>query len=59
MKKNNEKTNVMRVFDQNKISYKSYCYVDSGVISGIEVASVLNPLLCIIFFTKIYVFFRW
>ena len=23
MKKNNEKTNVMRIFDQNKISYKS------------------------------------
>ena len=45
MKKNNEKTNVMRIFDQNKISYQSYCYVDSGVVSGIEVASVLeqNP----------------
>ena len=42
MKKNNEKTNVMRIFDQNKISYKSYCYVDSGVVSGIEVATVLN-----------------
>jgi Cys-tRNA(Pro)/Cys-tRNA(Cys) deacylase len=42
MKKNNEKTNVMRIFDQNKISYKSYCYVDSGVVSGIEVASVLE-----------------
>ena len=42
MKKNNEKTNVMRIFDQNKISYQSYCYVDSGVVSGIEVATVLN-----------------
>ena len=42
MKKNNEKTNVMRIFDQHKISYKSYCYVDSGVISGIDVAAVLN-----------------
>ena len=42
MKKNNEKTNVMRIFDQNKISYQSYCYVDSGVISGIDVATVLN-----------------
>ena len=42
MKKNNEKTNVMRILDQNKISYKSYCYVDSGVISGIDVATVLN-----------------
>lgn len=42
MKKNNEKTNVMRIFDQNKISYESYCYVDTGVISGIDVAGVLN-----------------
>ena len=42
MKKNNEKTNVMRILDQNKINYKSYCYVDSGVISGIDVATVLN-----------------
>jgi len=42
MKKNNEKTNVMRIFDQNKINYESYCYVDSGVISGIDVAKVLN-----------------
>ena len=42
MKKNNEKTNVMRILDQNNISYKSYCYVDSGVVSGIDVATVLN-----------------
>lgn len=45
MKKNTDKTNVMRIFDQKKISYKSYCYIDSGVISGIDVATVLgqNP----------------
>lgn len=42
MKKNTDKTNVMRLFDQKKISYKSYCYIDSGVISGIDVAAVLR-----------------
>ena len=42
MKKNNDKTNVMRLLDQNKIQYDSYCYVDTGVISGIDVAKVLN-----------------
>lgn len=42
MKKNIEKTNVMRVLDQKKINYASYCYVDTGVISGVEVAAVLN-----------------
>ena len=40
--KKNEKTNVMRILDQKKILYTSYCYVDSSVVSGIEVASVLN-----------------
>ncbi len=42
MKKNTEKTNVMRILDQKKIPYKTYCYVDSGVISGIDVATVLE-----------------
>ncbi len=38
----NEKTNVMRVLDAHKISYVSYNYVDSGVISGIDVARVID-----------------
>lgn len=42
MKKNTEKTNVMRILDQKKIDYASYCYIDSGVISGMDVANVLN-----------------
>lgn len=42
MKKNTEKTNVMRILDQKKIPYKTYCYIDSGVISGIDVAAVLK-----------------
>lgn len=43
--KNIKKTNVMRILDQNKISYTSHDYTDSGVISGIDVATVLkqNP----------------
>ena len=45
MAKGMEKTNVMRLLDQKKIPYESYCYVDTGVISGAEVAAVLgqNP----------------
>lgn len=45
MKKSVEKTNVMRTLEQKKIAYTSHCYVDTGVISGIDVATVLgqNP----------------
>ena len=35
-KKADEKTNVMRVLDQKKISYKSYCYVETGAVNGME-----------------------
>jgi Cys-tRNA(Pro)/Cys-tRNA(Cys) deacylase len=36
------KTNVMRILDSSKIKYKSHDYANTGVISGIDVASVLN-----------------
>ena len=36
--KKQEKTNVMRLLDLNNINYKDYNYVDSGVISGVDVA---------------------
>ena len=42
MKKNTEKTNVMRILDQKKIPYDSYCYADTDALSGVEVANVLN-----------------
>lgn len=32
----------MRILEQHKINYRSYCYVDTGVISGINVAAVLD-----------------
>ena len=40
--KKQEKTNVMRLLDIKGIEYKYYNYVDSGVISGVDVAKVLN-----------------
>lgn len=42
MGKNNDKTNVMRILDQKKISYRSYDYTDTGAVSGLEVAEALG-----------------
>lgn len=44
-KLNEEKTNVMRILDGKKINYKSYCYQETGAVSGTEVAAALgqNP----------------
>ena len=42
MKKNNEKTNVMRILDQKKVDYNSYTYECTEAISGVEVANILN-----------------
>ncbi len=42
MKKNEEKTNVMRLLDGKKLKYMSHTYVDTDAISGVEVATVLN-----------------
>ena len=39
---NLEKTNVMRLLEQKKVSYKDYTYESEGAISGVEVASLLN-----------------
>ena len=36
------KTNVMRILDKCKIEYNSHCYVDTDVISGVDVAKILN-----------------
>ena len=37
-----EKTNVMRILEQKKIKYNEYFYGDTDVISGVDVARVLN-----------------
>ncbi len=42
MKKKVEKTNVIRLLEQNKIAYQAHYYYDTNAISGTEVAEVLN-----------------
>lgn len=42
MKKNDVKTNVMRILDQAKISYTAHFYADTDAVSGVEVAMVLG-----------------
>ncbi|MGM9642018.1 MAG: Cys-tRNA(Pro) deacylase [Eubacteriales bacterium] len=42
MKKNDEKTNVMRLLDAKNIVYDKHLYVDTDAISGVEIAEVLN-----------------
>ncbi|MDO5117144.1 MAG: Cys-tRNA(Pro) deacylase [Eggerthellaceae bacterium] len=42
MKKQLEKTQVMRILDQAGVAYESYCYIETGVVSGLEVAEVLG-----------------
>ena len=42
MKKTDVKTNAIRILEQKKIEFNVYNYVDSNVISGLEVANVLN-----------------
>ena len=37
-----EKTNVMRILDQKKISYTPHCYAGTDAVSGIDVAGVLG-----------------
>ncbi len=41
-KKKEDKTNVMRILDQHKIPYEHYCYVNSGAVSGVDVAKAMN-----------------
>ena len=36
------KTNVMRILDAHKVSYKAYSYVGTGALNGQEVATALN-----------------
>jgi len=50
-----EKTNAMRILDRNKIIYKTYSYVGSGAVSGVEVAKALNQNPDLVFKTLVTV----
>lgn len=53
MKSNEEKTNVMRILEQKKINFKTHNYLQSGAISGMEVAIVLNENPDVVFKTLV------
>ena len=42
MSRKEEKTNVMRILDQKKIEYKSYNYLQTGAVNGMEVSEALD-----------------
>ena len=50
-----EKTNVMRVLDKLKLPYKDYCYVEAGLLSGVEVAEYLHQDPTIVYKTLVTV----
>ena len=55
MEKKDEKTNVMRVHEQKKISYTSHSYANTEAISGVEVANVLGQSVEAVFKTLVTV----
>lgn len=55
MKQIDEKTNVMRILDGKKIEYTHYNYIESGAISGMEVAEALNENPDMVFKTLVTV----
>ena len=53
MGKKDEKTNVMRILEQKKISYQSYIYLNTGAVSGVEVAQALGENPDVVFKTLV------
>ncbi len=53
--KKQEKTNVMRILDQKNVIYNVHDYSDTDMVSGLEVASVLNQDPNIVFKTLVTV----
>lgn len=53
--KKQEKTNVMRILDQKNIIYNVHDYSDTDMVSGLEVASVLNQDPNVVFKTLVTV----
>lgn len=41
MKQISNKTNVIKILEQKKIKFESYCYTNTDTISGIAIANAL------------------
>ncbi len=50
-----QKTNVMRLLEQEKIPYRHHCYADTGAVSGLDVAAVLGQDIDRVFKTLVAV----
>ena len=50
-----QKTNVMRLLEQEKIPYHHHCYADTGAVSGLDVAAVLGQDIDRVFKTLVAV----
>lgn len=53
--KSNNKTNALRMLDAKKINYEVFDYSDTGMISGVDVADVLNEDYSVVFKTLVTV----
>ena len=53
LKKNEEKTNAIRILEQKKIIFTTHNYIQSGAISGIDVDNALNEDPNIVFKTLV------
>ncbi len=53
--KSNNKTNALRMLDAKKINYEVFDYSDTGMISGVDVADVLNEDYFVVFKTLVTV----
>ena len=54
-KQGEQKTNVMRLLDKEKIPYRHHCYADTDAVSGLEVAAVLGQDIDRVFKTLVAV----
>lgn len=50
-----QKTNVMRLLEQEKIPYRQHCYADTEAVSGLDVAAVLGQDIDRVFKTLVAV----
>lgn len=50
-----QKTNVMRILEQKKVTYLPHCYADTDAVSGMEVAKVLGQDVSQVFKTLVTV----